>query len=102
MELSSVEDVLEAVQGGGEPPAAISPELRSLWLAKLGQWDAAHDIAQDIDTPLGPWIHAHLHLLEGDLGNARYWYNRAGKPARGRGEEDEGWAEIVGEVLARG
>jgi hypothetical protein len=25
------------------------------------------------------WVHAYLHRVEGDLPNARYWYNRAGK-----------------------
>jgi hypothetical protein len=25
-------------------------------------------------------VHAHLHRVEGDLGNAGYWYRRAGKP----------------------
>lgn len=27
------------------------------------------------------WAHAFLHRTEGDLGNAAYWYARAGKPA---------------------
>ena len=26
------------------------------------------------------WVHAHLHRVEGDLSNARYWYRQAGKP----------------------
>ena len=25
-------------------------------------------------------MHAHLHRLEGDMGNARYWYGPAGCP----------------------
>ena len=27
------------------------------------------------------WVHAHLHRVEGDASNARYWYRQAGKPA---------------------
>jgi hypothetical protein len=27
------------------------------------------------------WVHAHLHRVEGDVSNARYWYGQAGKPA---------------------
>ena len=23
------------------------------------------------------WVHAYLHRVEGDLGNARYWYRQA-------------------------
>jgi hypothetical protein len=26
-------------------------------------------------------VHAHLHRVEGDVPNARYWYRQADKPA---------------------
>ena len=42
-----------------------------------GDWEAAHRIVQDMDGPEAAWIHAHLHRIEGDLPNARYWYARA-------------------------
>ncbi len=45
-----------------------------------GDWDKAHRIIQEIDTPEAAWIHAYLHRVEGDLGNAAYWYRRAGQP----------------------
>lgn len=54
--------------------------LRALELDKAGDWDGAHRIAQDIHTADGSWVHAYLHRKEGDLGNAAYWYSRAGKP----------------------
>ena len=69
--------------------------MRALWLTKKGEWEAAHDIAQDIDTQMGSWIHALLHLIEGDLGNSQYWYSRAGKPARQPEEIDAAWEELV-------
>lgn len=78
-----------------EPPQGSSEELRSLWFAKKGDWEAAHNIAQDIDTQMGSWIHALLHLIEGDIGNAGYWYSRAGKPARTPDEIDAAWEELV-------
>ena len=31
---------------------------------------------------MASWIHAVLHKIEGDLGNARYWYRRAGRMER--------------------
>ena len=42
------------------------------------------------ETPMAPlvndrdggdeaWVHAHLHRVEGDNGNANYWYRRAGR-----------------------
>jgi hypothetical protein len=48
---------------------------------------------------MGSWIHALLHLIEGDTGNAGYWYAKARKPARGLGEIDDEWQAIAEEVL---
>ena len=87
MKLSVAEDA--------EPPDGLGDELRSLWYTKRGEWEKAHDIAQDIDTKMGSWIHALLHLIEGDLGNAGYWYSRAGKPDRRPDEIDASWEELV-------
>ena len=54
--------------------------LRALDLAEAGAWDEAHEIVQrDESDPTAAWIHAVLHKIEGDLGNARYWYRRAGQ-----------------------
>jgi hypothetical protein len=61
--------------------AAKPPEgplmLRALWLAKKGDWDGAHRIVSDSTTETAARIHAHLHRVEGDLSNARYWYGQA-------------------------
>lgn len=82
------------------PPAGLTDEARALWLYQAGQWEAAHNIAQDIHTPLGSWIHALLHLVEGDEGNARYWFARAGKPPVGPGAIDAEWDRIANAALA--
>jgi len=43
-----------------------------------GDWRAAHEIVQrDEDSPLACWAHGIVHLMEGDLPNARYWYGQA-------------------------
>lgn len=43
-----------------------------------GDWQAAHAIVQrDEDSPLACWAHGIVHLMEGDLANARYWYGQA-------------------------
>jgi hypothetical protein len=47
---------------------------KAVSLALNQQWDAAHQIAQDYNTPLACWIHAVLHKIEGDEWNSRYWY----------------------------
>ena len=53
--------------------------IRAVELAIAGDWDAAHRIVQaDEADATSCWIHAVLHKIEGDAGNARYWYARAG------------------------
>lgn len=43
-----------------------------------GDWQAAHAIVQrDEDSALSCWAHGIVHILEGDLPNARYWYGEA-------------------------
>ena len=62
----------------GNPPE-VSKYLLSLWYDKQGNWNKAHNIAQDIPDTEGSWIHAYLHREEGDTWNANYWYSRAGR-----------------------
>jgi hypothetical protein len=45
-----------------------------------GEWEKAHSIAQADDSALGAWAHGIVHLEEGDLDNARYWFGRARRP----------------------
>ena len=53
---------------------------RAVDLALAGDWDSAHKIVQEDETDTTScWIHAVLHKIEGDAGNARYWYRRAGQ-----------------------
>jgi hypothetical protein len=54
--------------------------LKAIELALTGEWDAAHGIVQQYESDnTAAWIHAVLHKIEGDSGNSRYWYRRAGK-----------------------
>ncbi len=63
------------------PPAGVGPALLALWHDARGEWDRAHELAQEDKGRHGAWVHAYLHRKEGDEGNAGYWYARAGKPA---------------------
>jgi hypothetical protein len=83
-----------------EPPAGLSEPLRALWHDGHGDWDKAHQIAQEIDDEAGAWIHAYLHRKEGDLGNAAYWYRRARQPVA---TDDLGaeWSRIVTVLLTQ-
>jgi hypothetical protein len=54
--------------------------IRAVELAIGGDWAQAHEIVQeDEHDATSCWIHAVLHKIEGDAGNARYWYRRAGQ-----------------------
>ena len=59
-------------------------DLRSaLRLLQEGDWRAAHEIVQDDEeSPLSCWAHGIVHLMEGDVSNARYWYRLAGRVLR--------------------
>jgi Tfp pilus assembly protein PilF len=51
---------------------------RALEHLQQKDWQAAHAIVQqDEDSPLACWAHGIVHLMEGDLPNARYWYRQA-------------------------
>lgn len=62
------------------PPQDWPLDLQALWFAAKGDWEGSHNIAQDLHTSMGSWIHAYLHRKEGDQWNAGYWYRQAGKP----------------------
>lgn len=78
----------------GSFPEDIPPLLHSLLLESAGDWNSAHGIAQSDDSPDGSWVHAYLHRVEGDLGNASYWYRSAGKPLPKLSLEEE-WEYIA-------
>jgi len=48
-------------------------------LLENGDWKTAHTIVQSDDSTTGAWAHGIVHMLEGDLKNAGYWYGRAGR-----------------------
>ena len=89
-----------SAQTDATPPPGLSREALALWHARKGQWDQAHDIAQDIPTRHGSWIHALLHLIEGDVANAGYWFAKAGKTAVRVSEIEALWEEIAAVILA--
>ena len=86
---------------GAAPPAGLSDVLKALWHDGHGDWDAAHQVAQDVPDPDGAWVHAYLHRKEGDLGNAGYWYGQAGQPVAKDSLEAD-WERIVSALLGSG
>jgi hypothetical protein len=65
-----------------------------------GDWQAAHEIVQrDEESEISCWAHGIVHLMEGDLANARYWYGEANRPFPARpsvADEIRAWKESVG------
>ena len=57
--------------------AAASPLARALEHLTAGEWQPAHKIVQGDTSTLASWLHGIVHLIEGDLDNARGWYKRA-------------------------
>jgi hypothetical protein len=83
---------------GTAPASSVEPPLAALWWAAKGDWDKAHKIVMNEETADAAWVHAYLHRVEGDLGNAGYWYRRAGQPAAQDSLEAE-WERIVSALL---
>ena len=80
------------------PAPQLDAPLAALWWASKGEWNQAHKIVQDEPTADAAWVHAHLHRVEGDLGNAGYWYRRAAKPVAAGSLETE-WEGIAAALL---
>jgi hypothetical protein len=68
----------------GATRTALLPRLReAVARALTGDWQAAHAIVQEHEEDAdAAWIHAVVHRMEGDLGNARYWYRRCRRELR--------------------
>ena len=86
---------------GEAPPVGLPPTLQALWWAAKGNWDKAHTIVMDEEGADAAWVHAYLHRVEGDLGNAGYWYRRADKPVA-KGALEAEWEEICKAHLSAG
>jgi hypothetical protein len=91
-------DDFKKTLGDKQPPKELNVYLESLWFDAKGDWEKAHSLVQDVDTPDAAWIHAYLHRKEGDNSNAGYWYRRAGKPVFTESLEQE-WQYIVSALL---
>ena len=83
---------------GDTPPVGLSMAAQALWWEAKGDWHLAHQCAQTQGDAEGAWAHAYLHRVEGDLGNAGYWYRRAGLPPATNALEEE-WLAIARNLL---
>ncbi len=83
------------------PPPSLPSLLKALWWDAKGNFDRAHEIAQDEEQGQeAAWVHAYLHRKERDDENAGYWYKRAHQPPPDGSSEEE-WRQIVTVLLHR-
>lgn len=95
MDLEQFRESLKA----SAPPAELPLVLAALWWDAKGDWQKAHECAQQDETADHAWVHAYLHRKQGDLPNARYWYLQASRPIA-NGEFDNEWTRIAQSLLA--
>ena len=91
-------EAFRAALKGRVPPRDWSASFRALWWEARGNWEASHNIAQELPTSWGSWLHAYLHRKEGDLWNAGYWYRRAGVTER-RDSLDSEFGDLLEALL---
>jgi len=92
-------EFIHSLESQEAPSSTWSDELQALWWAKKGDWEKAHDLAQDANSRHGDWVHAYLHRVEGDPGNAAYWYARAKEPFFGGNLEEE-WNHLLVNLIS--
>ena len=80
------------------PPKDINQLLIAMWYDAKGNWEMAHNLVSEIESPDASSVHAYLHRKEGDISNAEYWYRRAGEKRRSITLEQEA-DELVSRFL---
>ena len=75
----------------GENNAALQKAVQA---ALNGDWQTAHEIAQDYSDNSANWLHAVLHKIEDDKFNSNYWY------AKTSGKKFEDFSDINAELNA--
>jgi hypothetical protein len=80
------------------PPSGLAPAVAALWWARKDDWEQAHTIVMNDASREAAWVHAYLHRVEGDGGNAAYWYGQARQPVAA-GELAAEWQAIASALL---
>lgn len=84
-----------------QPSVGLSPALQALWWDGKGDWNKAHERAQEHENRAGMHVHAYLHRKEGDQSNAEYWYRRC-DIVPSTLTVDEEWEELARSLLKQG
>ena len=86
-------------------PPGLSVPLQALWWLRKGglalgpEWHTAHELCQRNEGDHAhDLVHALAHWIEGDMGNAAYWYRRVGGQRSATIEQE--WRRIAALLLA--
>ena len=85
-------------------PASHTLLAQALDHLRAGRWTQGHKLVQTDNSALGAWLHGIVHIQEGDLENAGYWYRQAQRNFRSRGslaEELEHFDAELGRCAGR-
>ncbi|WP_392530813.1 hypothetical protein [Nostoc sp. C117] len=96
----NTEEFLRLIETQRPCPQTLPNALQAMWYDNKGDWSKAHEIVQDASDADSGWVHAYLHRKEGDLNNARYWYQRSGQPEF-FGCLNQEWEEITSVLLTK-
>lgn len=78
MSIDAVNAAVAKILGPTEMPRLAKEAARAAVLLWHDHFDAAHEIAQDIENSDGALLHGIIHRREPDYANARYWFRRVG------------------------
>ncbi|MBE9051421.1 hypothetical protein IQ243_13525 [Nostocales cyanobacterium LEGE 11386] len=96
----NTQEFLRLIEKQRSCPQTLPKALQALWYEKQGDWDNAHEIVQNASDADSAWVHAYLHRKEGDLSNARYWYQRSHQPECLE-ELNQEWEKITSYLLKK-
>ncbi len=89
LEQAAIQERCASLQG--HPWQGHLTALALLWHDHL---DASHTLSQSLPDADGSYLHGMMHRREGDFGNAKYWFHRAGH--RPHGEQAGGLGPLPG------
>ena len=96
----TVNEFEQLVEAQTQSLQSLPKALQALGYDKQGDWNQAHQIVQNAGDADSAWVHAYLHRKEGDLSNARYWYNRSGR-LEAEVDLNQEWEQITQELLEK-
>lgn len=68
----------QQISGQSNPSELAQICCRSLFHLWNDDLDRSHQLSQNVQEPLGSYLHGMMHRREGDFSNAKFWFSKAG------------------------